>query len=781
MNETSPAPSGASDKPEGNVPPLRRTARPTMDLIDYDGLPAGYGPEWSGSSAASTLTLVWRRKWLILGIFILIAAPALLCIWFFGVPLYEATAVVRITPVLDPIVFKSEKTGAIPFYQSYVNTQVSIILSPTVLERVLDRTEIQKTSVYGELQASWSAKISDRSSKPIEALKKVIRVQVRPGTELIDVSVSLPRPREAKEIANAVVAEYKNLSDEMHKASDINLFETLSRELKQNQMQIDGLIKTKFNISSQLGTLAPEELRAQFSMHLTRLQESRDQLVRENKMLQWQQAQLSGPSSMPASDDQKALARQLYSQDAEWRGMDRQLEDTRHQLELTRQDLGDAHPRLKKLQSQIEHDQKLLEKRQAELEESWEKQISQSTTMPEGMLSHAALTFLIHKKQREIELLDEEIERQNAKVAQAGEIAQEIARYDEEIQQLRDLKEAIRKRLEVLEMEGKAPARVRIAAYAEEPSSPARDRRLLFMALTLVGALSCGIGVSYLRSLMDKRIYEARELDQSFQSALLGVLPRIPVRELPAELGGGVSSAIENNMPRDGSYSGHCLMENMRMIRTTLLERVQAGGERTLLITSSLPSTGKTTVALLLAKSLAVVGKKVLLVEGDLRRPALAKRMQLTATAGLATVLTGEWDDAQAIVNSGLSNLDVLPAGAIPENFNTELLANGVFESCMERWKRHYDFILIDSPPLLPVADAQILASRAEGTVMVLRSSHDRKKEATEAYAQLKAAGGNLIGTVLIGGRFSQREGNRYAYTYDYYYYKSPPDKNKTD
>lgn len=191
-----------------------------------------------------------------------------------------------------------------------------------------------------------------------------------------------------------------------------------------------------------------------------------------------------------------------------------------------------------------------------------------------------------------------------------------------------------------------------------------------------------------------------------------------------------------------------------------------------MLITSSLPGTGKTSVSLLLAKSLAVVGKKVLLVEGDLRRPTLAERMKLTTNEGLASVLSGGRDDREAILNSGLSNLDVLPAGSIPENFNTELLANGVFENCVEAWKRRYDFVLIDSPPLLPVADAQILAGHAEGTVMVLRSSHDRKKEAADAFAQLKAAGGNLIGTVLIGGRFSQRDGD--GYTYDYYYYKNP-------
>ena len=93
-----------------------------MDLMDHAVMPSGYGQEGRSSPAASTLYLLLRRKWLILAIFILISGAALPLIWFIGVPSYEATAVVRVTPVLAPIVFQSEKTGMIPLYQSYVNT-----------------------------------------------------------------------------------------------------------------------------------------------------------------------------------------------------------------------------------------------------------------------------------------------------------------------------------------------------------------------------------------------------------------------------------------------------------------------------------------------------------------------------------------------------------------------------------------------------------------------------------------------------------------------------------
>jgi non-specific protein-tyrosine kinase len=90
-------------------------------------------------------------------------------------------------------------------------------------------------------------------------------------------------------------------------------------------------------------------------------------------------------------------------------------------------------------------------------------------------------------------------------------------------------------------------------------------------------------------------------------------------------------------------------------------------------------------------------------------------------------------------------------AGECPAAYDPELLANGVFSSCLRRWKSSYDFVLLDSPPVLPVADARILAGQVDGTIMVLRASHSRRDEVVQAYADLSAAGGTLLGTMLVG------------------------------
>jgi capsular exopolysaccharide synthesis family protein len=254
---------------------------------------------------------------------------------------------------------------------------------------------------------------------------------------------------------------------------------------------------------------------------------------------------------------------------------------------------------------------------------------------------------------------------------------------------------------------------------------------------------------------------------------LLGTLPRIARSGLTQELGGrapagGASAAATPS--RYAYASEHRLMEHVRMIRTALLQRIADGNERILLVTSALPRTGKTSVALLLARSLAVIGRRVLLVETDLRRPTLGDRLGLTTSKGLYALLTKSAEEHQVILASGAVNLDVVLAGAVPESFDPELLATDYFKDCLRRWRERYDFVLLDSPPVLAVADPQVMAGMADGVILVLKVSYDRRTEAVDAYHQLLGAGANVLGTVVIGGEEGGGYNNRYRYYYVYGY-----------
>ncbi len=689
-----------------------------------------------------SLAIILRQKWWILGTFFVVVAVTVPCIWLLITPRYRATALVRVAPVISRIVFKSEEQS-VPLYRSFLNTQVSTIRSPTILQRVLDQEEVRQTSWYREkptLLAGGPASLTGifgdaLSAKPLK------------NTELIEVSMIAKFPADAKVIVDAVVNEFRKHSEETLREADIRRSEALTNERRTLQAAIKGLVATKFNISKAVGTLELEELRSQKATYLNDLESEYQSLSRKHAITQWQLDSLISSENEEHEQGDSDVAEanlddadQRFAFDPEWRKLRIALRKTRHQLELARQKYGVLHPDIKDLMSEVKLAKELLAERQVQIDKQWvelPRQFAPSPEMQLGIRDRAALQRVAQKQQRELELLKNVIERQRAKVAEAGEIAQDIAGYDEEIRNKRELYATMRSRLKELELEGKAPGRISVASYAEVPLSPYRDRRKRLLVVALGAAMMIGLGVGYLRSRMNPKICEADDVQHTIRVPFLGQLPALPATTDPT------------------LHADPILLEGIRMVRTSLLGRLHSSDKRVVLLTSSSVQAGKSTVAVLLAQSLANMGKKVLLIEADLRRPTLSGRMLgFESKIGLAAVLAGVAMDTKAILPTKIPNLDLLVAGAQPEDFNFELLANGHFSECLSRWKKKYDLILLDSPPVLSFADTRILASQTDGTIMILRSSHCRRADVVRAYADLSAAGATLLGTVLVDVRY---------------------------
>ncbi len=725
------------------------------------GLVSGDAPSGRGPSTALSVSAMLRSKWLVLGIFLLVTGAAIPVIWLFMQPTYKAKAAVRVRPVVPVMMFQTEDTGMVPLYQSYLNTQVDIILRPIVLQRVLDRPQVQQTGWYDEQVRTVRTVLGGTPSTRLERLGEALSVRPRRGTELIDVSMTGLDPRDAQVIVNAVVDEYKKFTDEAIGEIDNQRFEKLTAERLRSQKAIEGLVATKFNLSKQVGAVDPEQLRSELATQLSVLTSQKDELRRELASARWELEQLGTPpdsdaASNPAgvADSEEATDDKLQlrqASDSEWRALNLRLESTRHELKVARQQYGESHPRIRQLLANVEYAERLLAERVDQLADQPPVVLPQGGAVSESAVvfrDRAMLEWVIPKQEQELQRLDEDIKDLSSKLGRAGDIAQQIAQLDEEIRQAREFYETIRVRLQELSMESKAFARISVARHAIAPSEPSRDRRMLLSAMAMGGATLLGLAVAYLRASTDPKIREAGDVQYTVRAPFLGQMPVLPARR-----------------SRSVDY-GAASIESMRMVRTALLKRLIGTEDRVVLITSSASRAGKTSVAIELAASLAQLGKRTLLVEADLRRPAFSDRLGLAANAGLAALLTGDVSDSEVIVPGSVPRLDVLPAGKRPPDYNAELLANGVLTACLSRWKEKYEFVLLDSPPVLPVADARILAGQADGTILVLRASHCRRADVIQAYGDLSAAGGTLLGMVLVGAR----TGRGYSYQYDYDY-----------
>jgi len=705
----------------------------------------GGGPLVGGAAApraAFSLPTLLQAKWLIVGVFTLVAGATVPLIWWLLEPHYQATALVRVSPLISRIVFDTEDKGTVPLYRSFLNTQVSIMRSPRVLQRVLDQPEVQQTRWYREVPRTLRTMLGGQPPSHLERLEETLSVHPRRDTELIDVSVTARSPHEAKLIANAVVDAYKRFTDETYRESDVHRFETLSAERAALKKEIDGLVESKFNLGKQLGTLDPEELRSQLATQLSVLEAKANELQRQIGLAGFVAEELRpaaevGPEATPPDGDgaKQEDIDPTFAQDAEWRALHLAWQTARHQLAVAGQQYGSSHPRIRQLQADVDHQEQLLHDREAALQAAGKAGgVVLASDAAAQLTSLAQAERTLRLRERELGLLREDVDRQRQNLTEAGELAKKIAHYDDEIRYTRELYDAVRTRLEYLEIEAKAPARISIAASAVAPTEPFRDRRPLLSGLALGAALCLALAAGYVRALLDPRIRELGDVQQVVQVPFLGQLPPLP--------------AGQNHQLWEHSSA---VIEGMRMVRTALLRRLEAARDQVVLVTSSSSRAGKTSVALSLARSLAQLGKRTLLVEADLRQAALAERLGLDPSApGLAAILTGMAEDDEVVRPDECTGLDIMLAGTTGE-FNPELLANGVFAGCLKRWRSRYDYVVLDSPPVMPVADARILATQADGILMVLRSSHCRRSEVLRAYADLDVVGGRLLGTVLVG------------------------------
>lgn len=207
------------------------------------------------------------------------------------------------------------------------------------------------------------------------------------------------------------------------------------------------------------------------------------------------------------------------------------------------------------------------------------------------------------------------------------------------------------------------------------------------------------------------------------------------------------------------------ISEQYRTIRTNIQFSYLDGELKTLLVTSAGPGEGKSTTSANLAVVFAQQGKKVLLVDADLRKPTAHYTFTLLNTAGLSSVITKNATMEEAVEEGGVDNLYVLSSGPIPPN-PAEMLDSNAMDEFMAEAKENFDLIIFDSPPILAVTDAQILANKCDGSVLVISSEKTEREMAIKSKELLETAKGKLLGVVLNNKK--QRESGYY-----YYYYGS--------
>jgi capsular exopolysaccharide synthesis family protein len=316
--------------------------------------------------------------------------------------------------------------------------------------------------------------------------------------------------------------------------------------------------------------------------------------------------------------------------------------------------------------------------------------------------------------------------------------------------------------LETPEWGGKPDARVVVEQHASLPTSPVVPKPTRNIAIGLALGVLLGIGLAFLRDRLDNTIKDQQVLEEIEGVGLVATIPLDKERRKhPAITFADDRSAIA---------------EAFRELRTNLQFLEVDDPPRVLVVTSSLPGEGKTTTAINIALALAEAEHNVVLVDGDMRRPKLDAYLDLIGSAGFSTVLTGRASLPEVLQKTRFPRLTVLTAGVIPPN-PSELLGSMATRKVLSELRAGFDFVIVDSSPLLPVTDAAILAAAADGVLLIGRFAKTKREQLAHAVENLRNVEARTLGAIFT---MTPARGNA---SYDYSYYgdaNNSPKRHRT-
>lgn len=296
---------------------------------------------------------------------------------------------------------------------------------------------------------------------------------------------------------------------------------------------------------------------------------------------------------------------------------------------------------------------------------------------------------------------------------------------------------------------------------AFRPGAPSSPKPIRSAALALAIGLALGVGLAFLRDRLDDRLRDRGDLEAHAGTRVLAAVPRVTTWRTK-----GRPYLVTREEPHSVAA------EAFRTLRTAVLFAASQRNHKVVLLTSANLGEGKTSTTANLGVALAQAGKRVILVSADLRRPRLNDFFGITSATGLTSVLSGETELWNALIQPGIANLRILPSGPVPDN-PTELLGSDAMGKLLAELRDVADFVLVDAAPTLPVADSMTLAPLTDAVLLIADASRTSRKTIQRAMDQLAQVDAQILGAVL--NKFDPRQTPGYAAEQDGYAPTSRP------
>lgn len=692
-----------------------------MDLVTPYNAP-------NRESIAIVLRYRWRTMMLV---WALAATAGLAAVLTYVHPRYQVDATVHVAAVVRPILFKDYDTDISRQYRQFLATVSVNMVSPEVVAETLDLPEVRSLPWVLASQDSRRGIVNNIEVKQIG------------GTELLSVSMIGENASDLAVIVNNLVDTYLRQREEKRREWDDKIVASLKREARGLDMKLKSRQQRMRQLAEQYGlTVGNDESDSVLETLVTDLQQLLTQANRDHARVAAGIAALGPEGGVEGviNADPAAFAR-YSAQDPQLQS----LKDELRSVELSalgdqRQGRGPDHPDVRTRPRLIAALQDRVKKRTEELREVYAASVVRQR---QGQLLDAQAT---------VEFLEEEISKARQRLAAEraavgrqkfvfDDLVHERERFEADLNQ-------VNQKVWNIELERNRTARISIASRARAPEQPNIDKRPKYAAVAVLFGLMLGVSAALLRHNLDTRFRNPMDVTERLGVRVLGSIQRMPK-----------VTALE--APLDSR-----IVEPMRGISTTLLASANGEELHVRLVTSPTARSGKTSMALSLARSLAATGRRVLLVDADNYGQGTTSRVRLSDRAGLKELLEGTCSAEDVVCPIESSSLEVLPAGQRCHTFS-ELLATQHAQRRLQAVFGRYGEVIVDSAPVLAGSNAVILATLVDEIILVLRAGSSKTEEARAAHEHLVSVGGRVVGVILNG--VDERTA-RYSYGYNSVY-----------
>lgn len=696
-------------------------------------------PSETSSSPESRLHFLdyWRiiriRKVIILAVFF-ISTFIVTFVTFLKTPSYMSTAQIEIEPdiISDVATFNGGAGNYAPYDAYFMETQLKVLQGDVVLSRVVDNLN---------LDALWGKKMNPdgqplKTTDAIDYLRKMISLDVDRNTKLIDISVFNEDKNLAADIANSIADSYKNYRAEERHTEMTNGLAAMEQDYEREETKIllmqsnvdqlrdfYGIHDTDPTSGSPTPTI--DSVTMQHDNEIW-IEGQADYTKLESQIAALQELQRTNPVALrdvlPTIAPDDALSDLLGK-----------LRENEQRLASQQTYIGLSNLDLQATKSLIAVENQEIDERVNGIMYGLENKV----------LAQKAALDALNRQLTNAEAMDQEeaIRGQpywEAKVA---------------LQDQRELHKLMAEKIEADKADSSIPhsALVQVINPATPGLYPVRPQKALIIPFGAFVSLLVGLGLAFFIEYLDTSVKTIDEVERVFQAPVLGVIPQ------------NIGILAEHGM--DSSHA-----EAYRVLRTNILFSRKDENFNSLVVISAGMGEGKSTTVLNLATVFAQAGQRTLVVDSDLRRPTLHKLLKLTNNIGVINYLLKQNTLEEVIQTTAVPMLDFMSSGKLPGG-SINILGSEQMKGLISELKQRYDFILFDSPPIMGLSDASVLASEIDMAIQIIQYRRYPQLMNIRAKQMVEKVGGNLIGIVLNNINMAQDES--YYYYGGYYYHQN--------